>query len=50
MKENQANPFAVMGYLVEESFGSVQFIDLATDYYLSKLMQSENNRNLSAKN
>lgn len=42
MPEEQVNKVTVKGFLVEESFGNIPLIDVATDYYCKELQHHDN--------
>lgn len=50
MPEEQVNKVTVRGFLVEESFGNIPLIDIATDYYCKKLQYHGDEYNSMMKN
>lgn len=50
MPEEQVNKVTVRGFLVEESFGNISLIDIATDYYCKELQHHGDEYNSMMKN
>lgn len=50
MPEEQVNKVTVRGFLVEESFGNIPLIDIATDYYCKELQYHSDEYNSMMKN
>lgn len=50
MPEEQVNKVTVRGFLVEESFGNIPLIDIATDYYCKELQYHGDECNSMMKN
>lgn len=50
MPEKQVNKVTVRGFIVEESFGNIPLIDIATDYYCKELQHHDDDHGLMMKN